>query len=191
MTPRTPDDMIAAVSASMEERTGRTVEGWVALVRAEGPDPLDQKAVRRWLRDAHGVAQNSQWAIAHAAARDAGWVPPTEEESVDRQYAGAKAHLRPVFDRVREVLEGLGDDVAMQGRSTYVPFVRGRQFAAVAAATRTRVDVGVRYTDPPASDLLTPASAPGQATHKLSLASPDDVTPEVERLLRAAYEQNG
>jgi hypothetical protein len=31
--------------------------------------PLDQKAVRGWLRAEHGVPQNSQWAIADAAAR--------------------------------------------------------------------------------------------------------------------------
>lgn len=59
------------------------------------------------------------------------------------------------------------------------------------AATRTRVDVGVRYTDAPESELLTPAKAPGQATHKLSLTSVEDVTARVESLIRAAYGQNG
>ncbi len=190
--PRSPREMMTAVRASMKERTGRTVDEWVALVvRESGVDPLDQRAVRRWLKARHDVPQNSRWAIAHAAARGAGWEPPSTEEQVDRQYSGKKAPLRPVFDRVREVLEELGDDVTVEGRSTYIPFVRRRQFAAVAAATRIRVDVGLRYVDPPPSDLLEPASAPGQATHKLRLSSPDDVTTEVEKLLRAAYEQNG
>ncbi len=175
----------------MRERTGRSLEEWMALVQGSGLDPLDQKAVRCWLKDKHGVLQNSQWAIADAAARVAGWTRPEVEEYVDRQYAGAKAPLRPIFDRLREVIEGLGDDVSIEGRGTYTPFVRRRQFVAVAAATKTRVDVGLRFTDPPASPLLQPASAPGQATHKLSLTSPDAVTAKVERLLRAAYEQNG
>lgn len=183
--------MAAAVSESMEERTGRTVEAWVALVRASGVDPLDQNAVRRWLKAEHGMLQNSTYAVAHAAARAAGWEPPTLEEQIEAQYRGAKAALRPVFDRLREVLEALGPDVEMEGRGTYIPFVRRRQFAAVAAATRTRVDVGLRYVDAPDSDLLTPASAPGQATHRLSLTSADEVTGEVEGLLRMAYEQNG
>lgn len=191
MTPTDPDRMMAAVSASMAERTGRTLEEWVAVVEASGLDPLDRTAVRRWLKTEHGVLQNSQWVIADAAARAAGWEPPTVEEYVERQYEGAKAGLRPVFDRLRAVLEGLGDDVRLEERATYVPFVRRRQFAAVAAATRTRVDVGLRYTDPPSSALLRPAQAPGQATHRLSLGSAADVTPEVEHLLRTAYEQNG
>lgn len=191
MSPTNPNDMMAAVATSLKERTGRTLEEWVALVQASGIDPLDQNAVRRWLRAEHGVPQNSQWAIADAAARAAGWVPPTLEQSIDEQYAGAKAALRPIFDRLRQVLESFGDDVKMEGRATYIPFVRRRQFAAVAAATRNRVDVGLRYTDPPASGLLTPANAPGQATHRLSITSSTEIDDEVVRLLRTAYDQNG
>ena len=68
--------MMAAVTASMRERTGRSLEEWVEEVRRAGLDPLDQKAVRAWLKDVHGVPQNSQWVIADAAARSAGWVRP-------------------------------------------------------------------------------------------------------------------
>jgi hypothetical protein len=186
-----PEDMMAAVTRTLAERTGRTLDEWVAMVAQSGIDPLDQAAVRRWLKEEHGLPQNSQWAVADAAARAAGWARPDVEGCIDEHYAGQKAALRPVFDRLRALLESFGNDVTVEGRSTYVPFVRARQFAAVAAATRARVDVGLRYTAPPASPLLTPAKAPGQATHKLSLASVDDVTPEVEALLRAAYEQNG
>lgn len=189
--PNSPQDMMAAVSRSMKERTGRTVDEWVEVVEASGVDPLDQNAVRRWLKAEHDIPQNSRWAIADAAARAAGWERPTEEEYVDRQYSGPKAGLRPIFEELREILDDLGDDVRMEGRKTYVPFVRGRQFAAVAPAAQTRVDVGLRYTDPPASERLVEGRAPGQGTHVLSLTSVDEVDDEVEGLLRAAYEQNG
>lgn len=185
-----PEEMMAAVTRSMRERTGRSVDEWVELVRASGIDPLDQNAVRRWLKSEHGIPQNSGWAIADAGARAAGWQPPTVEEYVAQQYAGKKAGLRPVFDHLRGILESFGDDVTIEGRGTYTPFIRHRQFAAIAAATAQRLDVGLRYTDPPASDLLTAANAPGQATHRLSLSSANDITPEVEALLRASYEQN-
>lgn len=188
---KSPADMMAAVTESLKKRTGRTLEEWVAVVVTSGIDPLDQNAVRRWLKAEYGVPQNSQWAIANAAARAAGWVPPTVEEYIEQQYSGPKAGLRPIFDRLRALILGLGDDVRAEGRGTYTPFVRRRQFAAVAAAARNRVDVGLRYTDPPESELLTPATGPGQATHKLSLTSVDEITAEVEALLRAAYEQSG
>jgi predicted transport protein len=186
-----PDEMLDAVSASMAQRTGRTIEEWVAVVRDAGLDPLDQNGVRRWLREVHGVPQNSQWAIADATARDAGWVRPTVEQYVDEQYRGPKAALRPIYEALRAALLDLGDDVTIEGRGTYVPFVRKRQFAAVAAATASRVDVGLRLPSPPTSERLTPATAPGSATHKLALTTAEEVDDEVRALLRAAYEQNG
>jgi hypothetical protein len=105
--------------------------------------------------------------------------------------AEASALRRPIFDHIHEIATALGDDVSVEGRSTYTPYVRGRQFAAVAAATRKRVDLGLRFVDPPESDRLVPARAPGQSTHKISLAETAEVDAEVASLLRLAYEQNG
>jgi hypothetical protein len=97
---KSPDDMMSAVTGSMAARTGRSLDEWLEVVQASGIDPLDQNAVRRWLKAEHGVPQNSQWAIADAAARAAGWVRPTVEEYVDSQHQGAKAGLRPIYDAV-------------------------------------------------------------------------------------------
>jgi Domain of unknown function (DUF5655) len=105
---------------------------------------------------------------------------------VRRSEGRAPADLRP-----GPVVEELGHDVSVEGRGGYTPFVRRRQFAAVAAATPTRVDLGLRFTRPPASELLTPSRGPGQPTHTVGLTSPDSVTAEVRDLLRAAYQQNG
>jgi hypothetical protein len=187
---QTPEEILSAVSASLAARTGRPLREWVALVQASGVDPLDQNAVRRWLRTEHGVPQNSQWAIADSAARAAGWTPPTVAEYIDSQYAGPKAALRPIFDTLAVAIGELGDDVTTEGRGTYTPFVRGRQFAAVAAAARDRVDLGLRFADPPSTGRLQPARAPGQATHKVSLRSVQEVDDEVRHLLRLAYEQS-
>jgi hypothetical protein len=186
-----PDDMMSAVTESLAARTGRSFDEWLSLVQSSGVDPLDQNAVRTWLRTEHGLPQNSQWAVADAAARAAGWVRPTVEEYVNGQYTGAKAALRPIYDAVAALAVSLGDDVTVEGRSTYVPFVRARQFAAVAAAARDRVDLGLRFSTPPASDRLVAASAPGQATHKVALRSVGEVDDEVAGWLAAAYAQNG
>jgi hypothetical protein len=186
-----PDAMLRAVSASLAARTGRSLDGWLSLVQSSGVDPLDQNAVRTWLRNEQGLPQNSQWAVADAAARAAGWVRPTVEEYVDGQYSGAKAALRPIYDAVAALAASLGEDVTVEGRSTYVPFVRARQFAAVAAAARDRVDLGLRFTAPPGGARLLAASAPGQATHRVALRSVAEVDDEVAGWLAAAYAQNG
>ena len=185
-----PTDMMSSVTDSMKERTGKTLEEWVAAVQATKIDPLDQKAVRNWLKS-QGVMQNSQWAIADAAARAAGWERPSVEGYIDSQFQGEKAALRPIFDALREIVEGLGEDVTAEGRGGYTPFVRKRQFAAVQASTKTRVDLGLRFRQAPDSALLSTTSLPGQSTHKLGLSSVDDITGEVIDMIRLAYEQNG
>ena len=186
-----PSDMMNSVSDSMKERTGKTLEEWVEVVKVSGIDPLDQKSVRNWLKSEHGILQNSQWAIADAAARAAGWVRPSVEGYIDAQYQGEKAVLRPIFDALREIMEGLGEDVAVEGRGGYTPFVRKRQFAAVQASTKTRVDLGLRFKEAPESALLSTSSLPGQSTNKVGLSSVEDITDELVGLIRLAYEQNG
>jgi hypothetical protein len=189
-----PADMMAAVTASMEQRTGRTLEEWVAAVRESGIDPQDQRAVRAWLKDVHGIPQNSQWAIADAAAEQAGWVRPTPDQYTDALYSGTKAHLRPIHDAVMALAEGLGDDTRREGRGTYIPVVRKTQFVAVAPGPRDTVRVGFRYRGtPPQDERLEPAKGFAQATHWLHLsadADEDDLR-SLEPLLEAAYLQNG
>src|SRR6478752_6483510 len=189
-----PQDMMAAVTDSMAERTGRTLESWVDAVQASGVDPLDQKAVRRWLKDVHGVPQNSQWAIAFAAAESAGWERPSTEGYADQLYSGAKASLRPLHDAVVELALAQGDDAEAQGRGTYIPVVRKSQFAAVAPGPRGTLRVGFRYrTTVPDDPRLETAKGFAQATHWLHLdadADDNDVR-SLEPLLREAYEQNG
>lgn len=188
--PKCPADMMDAVSDNMKERTGRSLEEWVALVQASGLDALDQNSVRKWLKSEHGVLQNSQWAIADAAARAAGWERPSVEGYIDSQYTGAKAALRPIFEAIREFVMSLGEDISIEGRGTYTPFVRKRQFATAMAA-KDRLDLGLRYKDLPADPRLEATNRVGQATHKLSLYSPADLNDGVKALIRAAYEQNG
>ena len=50
---------------------------------------------------------------------------------------------------------------------------------------------GLGRMGPEAGGAADPVTAPGQTTHELSLTSVDGVAREVERLLRAAYGQNG
>jgi hypothetical protein len=189
-----PADMMAAVTTSLDERTGRSLDQWVALVREAGPDPLDQRAVRAWLRDVHGVPQNSQWAIADAAATAAGWQRPDVDAYTDALYSGTKAHLRPIHDAIVILAEGLGEDARREGRGTYIPVVRRTQFVAVAPGPRDTVRVGFRFREtPPDDERLSPAKGFAQATHWLHLAADadEDDLRSLEPLLQAAYRQNG
>ena len=155
-----------------------------------GIDPLDQNAVRRWLRDEHGVPQNTQWALADAAAQAAGWVRPSVEDYIDGQFGGAKSSAAPALRRRPGRGDGAGARRDRRGARHLRALRPARQFAAVAVLS-ARLDLGLRLPDPPASARLLPAKAPGQATHKVELRVAGDVDDELRGLLRAAYDQNG
>src|SRR5204863_268774 len=119
-----------------------------------------------WLKDVHGVPQNSQWAIAFAAAEAAGWERPSTQEYADTLYSGTKASLRPLHDAVVRLALDQGEDAEAQGRGTYIPVVRKSQFAAVAPGPRGTLRVGLRYRGSvPGEPRLEPAKGFAQATH--------------------------
>ena len=118
-------------------------------------------------------------------------MPPTPQELFDAQYAGLKAALRPVFDRLAEAVRSLGGDAALDPRQSYVALVRGRQFGVIQASTKTRVDLGLvlaGVTPECRLDKAPSSLGSGRITHRIALASPEDVDAEVVGWLRAAYE---
>jgi hypothetical protein len=85
----------------------------------------------------------------------------------------------------------LGVDVTIEGRASYTTFVRARQFALIAASTRTRVDLGLRFRSDPDHPRLIAAKGLGQCTHRVPLGSPEEFTDDLLPLLQQAYEENG
>lgn len=48
--------------AGLKEKTGRTLEEWVALIQKEGPK--DEEARKKWLKTKHKLGTNSAWFLA-------------------------------------------------------------------------------------------------------------------------------
>lgn len=113
------------------------------------------------------------------------------ESQLNAQYAGGKEHLRPICDKLVKMGLALGDDVTLNVRQGYVALVRGKQFAAIAPTSKTRLDLGLRLRglDSPLSGRVTEAKniGGGSITHKISLASVEEIDVEVRTLLWSAY----
>jgi hypothetical protein len=176
-----PEEMIKAI----ERRYGRSAGEWIAALPAGWH--ADRKA---WLME-QGLHSNHAsavlWWERHGAAIESGG-----GELIDRPYAGAKEGLRPIYERVAEVIAGF-EDVEVGPRGTYVSFGRPKQFALVQPSTKTRVDVGLRLPGVAATERLRDAGSfgSGNITHKVALSSSDDVDAELEAWLRDAYAARG
>jgi predicted transport protein len=119
--------------------------------------------------------------------------PKTDDDPVDVHFAGPKAVLRPLYDQLAAHITGLGDDVVVGARASYISFGRPVQFANLRAATKDRLEVSLKLTDPADDPRLVPLpqAAGATMTHKVSLAPTDPIFPELLTWLSQAYDRQG
>ena len=180
--------------ASLREKTGRSLDQWVVLVKKESPK--DASARREWLKSEHGLGTNAAWWIAdRAEGKNLGEEDPAQylkaaERYVEELYA-AKQHLRAIHDRLIELGRACGPDVRISPCQTMVPLYRTYVFAQIKPTTKTRVDLGMALGGLKASGKLIDTGGfakKDRITHRIPLASVDEIDAEVLRWLKRAYE---
>ena len=94
---------VQAIVDKLEANTGKPFEAWVRLVKAQGPK--DVKRRRDWLKaQGLGGSQASLVAERSAGVKTNGFAHTPEgylaaaTGYVERQYAGKKAPLRPLYE---------------------------------------------------------------------------------------------
>lgn len=178
-------DQLETMKANLETSTGRSLDEWVAQVRADGQ--AKHGAIVTRLKAEHGLGHGYANLIA-TTARRTDEAPASDDALVDAQYTG-KEHLRPVYEAVVVAVAAFGDDVEVAPKKTSVSLRRARQFALVTPSTRTRVDVGLnlRGLEP----TLRLRSSTGMCTHTVAVTEVDQVDAELVDWLRDAYDRAG
>ena len=113
---------------NIEKATGKTVAEFVNIVRDSGTQKHGE--ILSLFKSEHGLSHGNANAMAHAVRKELEG-PVSEDALLDGQYAGAKAALRPIYDELLSIAEGLGDDVEKVIQKTGVSFRRNKQFALV------------------------------------------------------------
>jgi predicted transport protein len=191
MARMSPQQMQEAVIRGLPEKTGKSLEEWVAVVGTTGLTGFKERV--DWLKREHGLGDIQAEMVVYGADNSGPLIPEDTTKLLDAQYEGRKAPLRPILDAIEEEALLLGPDVKAEVRTTYVSFVRRRSFAIVQPSAATRVDLGLVLHDAPESDRLLPAGSfgSGRINYRVPLENLDDVDGEVLGWLRMAYEQDG
>jgi hypothetical protein len=89
----------------LSEKTGRSLEDWIALTKKSGP-PAERER-REWLKKEHKLGTNSASWIAQRASGDGTDVFDSPEaylkttaDWVEAQYSGGRAALRPLYEQL-------------------------------------------------------------------------------------------
>src|SRR5215472_3794763 len=213
MPPRGAENMVAAKTqplydvhpgvamvqkwvAELKNKTGRSLEEWIALVKKDGPK--DEKARREWLKKKHKLGSNSAWHIAERADGKGGEEDSPEAylkaaaQCVEDQYAGPKEKLRPIYDALLNLGRSMGGDVKVCPCKTIVPLYREHVFAQIKPTTNSRVDFGLALTHYKGKLPKRLIDTGGLAkkdriTHRIELTSTTEIDGEVKKWLRTAY----
>lgn len=183
--------------AELKPKTGRNLDEWISFVRTKGP--TDVAARRVWLKDKHNLGTNSAWWIAERADPTSASLVDDDPKAylaaavryVEEMYAGGKAGLKPLHDRLLEIARTLGKDVRICPCKTVVPIYRRHVIGQIFSASRTRIDFGLALRDTPASGRLIETGGwekKDRITHRIPINSLAEIDSEVERWLRFAYE---
>src|ERR1700722_5701032 len=168
--------------ANLKERTGRSIEDWVRVVKKSGP-PTEKERIA-WLKEAHGITTNYALWIAKRVDGGGSAAAYDPDAMVEEMFAGKKAALRPIYDRMLALAFALGKDVHLSPCKTIVPFYRKHVFAQVKPATVARIDVGFALRDmkPSGKLVLTGGFEKGdRITHRIPVASVDDIDTELKK----------
>jgi hypothetical protein len=184
--------------AKLPEKTGKSLEQWIRLVKESGPPT--EKERREWLKKEHGLGTNSAWWIAERAEGKGTWDDDPEAYLkaalgfVEAMFAGSKAGLRPLYERLLELGLGIGPDVKACPCQTIVPLYRNHVFAQIKPATRTRIDMGYALKDTKPTGRLIDTGGfakKDRITHRIPISTLADIDGEVKRWLKTAYEMDG
>jgi hypothetical protein len=181
---------VEAGRRNLIERTGKTLEQWADITRTSGPP--DRKAKIEWLKTHHGMGSNyAEWIVMSAEGSDVHDPDAYDPDGlVAKQYAGPKAELRPIYERLLALAMSLGADVTATPCSTYVPVRRKFAFAQIKPTTRTRIDLLLALGPANVSKRVTETGGIAKGdrmTHQIAIGALQEVDGEVERWLRAAY----
>jgi hypothetical protein len=180
------DDATATMIANYEKNTGKPFEAWLAIARKA--KLAKHGEIVKLLKEKHGMGHGYANLVALRVL--AGDAPAEGEDLVAAQYAGSKAALRPLYDKLAKAVQAFGADAELSPKKTYVSLRRNKQFGLVQPSTAERLDIGINLKGTAAKGRLEAAgSFNAMVSHRVRVTAAKDIDSELIGWLRAAYDQ--
>lgn len=186
MVAQDSDIQLEKMAASLQEKTGKSLDDWVGVARSSGLEKHGQ--IVKFLKETHGISHGYANMIAHSMKKSAAATSDDRDALLEQQYAGPKAELRPIYDRLMQEIMAFGDDIEVVPMKAYVSLRRSKQFAILKPATKTRMDVGIKLADIVPTERLQEGGFSGMVSHRVSLTDVNEVDGELIDWLHAAYD---
>lgn len=178
------DKALQTMIDNMPEKTGKSLQEWKDLLSKKSFSKHGE--AMKFLKEEHHVTHGFANTIIQLSKEE-----KEPEDLVTNQYKGKEA-LFPIYEKLLALATSLGDDVVVSPKKTSVSLVRKRQFALIKPATKTRIDLGLKFNEKPVAGRLENSGPFGtMCTHRVQLTELEQVDEELESWLKEAYEEAG
>lgn len=174
---------------NLEEKFGKSLAEWIKIVKGSGASKHGEMI--KFLKSEHGFTHGFANLVAHKARKSDAGSEANQDDLVSNQYKG-KEDLRPIYEAVIKLVSSFGQDVEIAPKRAYVSLRRKKQFALIQPSTKTRVDIGINIKGKEPDGLLEASgSFNSMVSHRVRTSSVKDVTKDVKKWLKEAYDNAG
>jgi hypothetical protein len=187
------DKAIQTQLTNIQAKTGQTLDQLRAVLQRSGLTKHGEirAMFQRDLGLGYGDANMLTRVLLESNAESStGLQAAAPDNPADRLYAGAKAALRPIHDRLMAEIDQLGA-FEVAPKKSYLSLRRNKQFAMIGPATNTRLEVGLNMKDVAATARLVELPSGGMCQYNINLTDVAEVDAELLAWIKRAYESAG
>ena len=175
------DKSLQTMIDNMPDKTGKSLVDWKKLLKKKSF--TKHAEAMKFLKEEHQVTHGFANTIIQLSKEE----NDSPEDLVENQYNG-KENLTPIYKELINRVKKLGEDVIITPKKTSVSIIRKRQFALIKPATKTRIDLGLKFTDKATNKRLENSGPFGtMCTHRVQITSLDQIDSELSNWLKEAY----
>ena len=182
-----PQSAVATQLRNIEARTGKSFAQLCRLIADSGLTKVGEQ--RTMLMDTLHLGYGDANMLA-LRAKDAAMPAAVDADPLDAIYAGAKAPLRKLHDRLHAEIRKLGE-FETAPKKAYVSLRRKKQFAMLGPATRDQVELGLNAKAFPASARLKVLPPGGMCQYAVRFSKTSEIDAELMGWVRAAFDAAG
>lgn len=177
---------------NIQQKTGKSLGELGKLVRDSGLKKHSEirAMLQRELTLGYGDANALTHFVLNADGERAAASGKSTDEVIEGIYTGAKAGLRPIHERLMEVVSGFGE-FEIAPKKGYLSLRRKKQFAMIGPGSNSRVDVGINHKTLGDHPRLIAQPAGSMCSYQVRLTQPEEVDAELAAWLKQAYDSAG
>lgn len=189
----TLDQAVETQIKNIQTRTGKTLDELAAIAQRSGFSKHGE--IRDMFHREMGLGHGDANALTHAIFQSDGTRAAqarglSGDAVLDEIYTGPRAALRPIHERLMDVITRFGDFEILPKKG-YVSLRRKKQFAMLGPATNTRFELGINAKGLDAGTRLLEQLPGGMCNYKVKISDASEVDAELIAWIKQAYDNAG